>query len=61
MDLDTRDPKEAIFELEQTGELTFRRIRKDDESLGEEFVFVVDDDGAVTRFTSHSNFMVKVH
>ncbi len=60
MGLNTRNPKEAINKLTKTGEHAFRRVRKDDESLGEEFVFEVDDDGAVTRFKSHSNWMTKV-
>ncbi len=60
MDLDTRDPKEAIFKLKKTGEHTFRRVRKDDESLGEEFVFEVDENGAVTRVKNHSNWMTRV-
>ena len=60
MGLRTRNPKEAISELKKTGDHTFRRVRKDDESLGEEFVFEVDGDGAVSRFMSHSNWMTKV-
>ena len=60
MDLDSRDPKESISKLSKTGENTFRRVRKDDESLGEEFVFEIDESGAVTRFMSHSNWMTKV-
>jgi CubicO group peptidase (beta-lactamase class C family) len=60
MDLDSRDPKESIYKLSKTGEHTFRRVRKDDETLGEEFVFVLDDEGAVTRFMSHSNWMTKI-
>jgi CubicO group peptidase (beta-lactamase class C family) len=60
MGLDTRDPKEAIFKLKKTGEHTFRRVRKDDESLAEEFVFELDEGGAATRFTSHSNWMTRI-
>jgi CubicO group peptidase (beta-lactamase class C family) len=60
MDLDSRDPKESISKLSKTGENTFRRVRKDDESLGEEFVFEVDDSGNITRFMSHSNWMTKL-
>ena len=60
MDLDSRDPKESISKLSKTGENTFRRVRKDDESLGEEFVFEIDDSGNITRFMSHSNWMTKV-
>ncbi len=60
MGLGTRNPKEAIYKLKKTGDHTFRRVRKDDESLGEEFVFEIDENGNVTRFTSHSNWMTKV-
>jgi len=60
MGLDTRDPKEAIYKLKKTGEHTFRRVRKDDESLAEEFVFELDEGGAATRFTSHSNWMTRI-
>jgi len=60
MGLRTRNPKEAIYELKKTGDHTFRRVRKDDESLGEEFVFAVDESGNVTHFMSHSNWMTKV-
>ncbi|MEX1312177.1 MAG: serine hydrolase, partial [Candidatus Sulfomarinibacteraceae bacterium] len=60
MDLDTRDPKEAISKLKKIDDHTFRRVRKDDESLGEEFVFEVDESGAATRFTRHSNWMTRI-
>ncbi len=59
--LRTRDPKEGLFQLKKTGEHTFRLVRKDDEEvLGQEFVFEVDDDGAVTRYKTHSNWYLKV-
>ena len=58
--LKTRDPKEALEKLEKTGEHTFRRVRKDDEQRGEEFLFDVAEDGTVTRFKQHSNWSVKV-
>jgi hypothetical protein len=35
-------------------------VRRDDESLGEEFFFEVDDNGTVTRFLQHSNWETKV-
>ena len=60
LDLGTRDPKESLFELEHVGDHTFRRVRKDDKSLGEEFVFEVDDVGSVTRFLQHNNWATKV-
>ena len=52
--------KENLSVLEKVGEHTFRRVRKDDESLGEEFFFEVDDEGNVTRFLQHSNWETKV-
>ena len=58
--LGTRDPKEELFELEKVDEHTFRRVRKDDESLGEEFYFEVDEAGNVTRFLQHSNWETKM-
>jgi CubicO group peptidase (beta-lactamase class C family) len=58
--LGTRNPKESLFELEKVGDHTFRRVRRDDESLGEEFFFEVDDNGTVTRFLQHSNWETKV-
>jgi len=58
--LGTRNPKESLFELEKVDEHTFRRVRKDDKSLGEEFFFEVDDEGTVTRFLQHSNWETKV-
>ncbi|MEE9291632.1 MAG: serine hydrolase, partial [Acidobacteriota bacterium] len=58
--LRSRDPKNALTKLKKTGEHTFRRIRKDDESLGEAFEFDVAEDGKVTRFKRHSNWVLKV-
>ena len=58
--LGTRNPKKSLFQLEKVDEHTFRRVRKDDESLGEEFFFEVDDEGNVTRFLQHSNWETKV-
>jgi hypothetical protein len=60
LSLSTRSPGKALSKLKKTGEHTFRRIRKDDESLGETVVFEVDEDGDVTRFIHHSNWSVKV-
>jgi len=60
LSLSTRKPGKALSKLKKTGEHTFRRIRKDDESLGETVVFEVDEHGAVTRFLQHSNWAVKV-
>ena len=58
--LGTRNPKKSLFELEKVDDHTFRRVRKDDKSLGEEFFFEVDDAGNVTRFLQHSNWETKV-
>lgn len=60
LSLSTRSPAKGLSKLKKTGEHTFRRIRKDDESLGETVVFEVDEDGAVTRFIQHSNWSLKV-
>jgi hypothetical protein len=35
-------------------------VRQDDESLGEEWVFEVDEDGQVLSVTTHSNPSVRV-
>lgn len=58
--LGTRNPKEDLVELKKTGEHTFRRVRKDDDSLGEEYFFDVAEDGAVLRFKNHSNWEKKI-
>jgi CubicO group peptidase (beta-lactamase class C family) len=58
--LKSRDPGEALTKLKKTGDHTFRRIRKDDESLGETIEFDVAADGSVTRFKWHSNWSEKV-
>jgi CubicO group peptidase (beta-lactamase class C family) len=55
----TEEPLEALTELEQVGEHTFRRVR-DDESLGEEIRFDVGPDGAVLRMWHHSNFQPRI-
>lgn len=60
LELDARDPAAALAELEKVGDHTFRRVREDDGTLGESFVFELADDGSVTGFVHHSNPMVKV-
>jgi hypothetical protein len=60
LSLGTRNPGKALSKLKKTGDHSFRRIRKDDESLGETVVFEVDEHGVVTRFLQHSNWAVKV-
>jgi CubicO group peptidase (beta-lactamase class C family) len=59
--LGSRDPANALFKLKETGDHTFRLVRKDDEDvLGQEFVFEVADDGTVTRYLTHSNWSAKI-
>jgi CubicO group peptidase (beta-lactamase class C family) len=58
--LTTRDPKKQLVRLQRTGENTFRRIREDDEELGETYVFDVAEDGTVSRYKQQSNWYVKV-
>jgi CubicO group peptidase (beta-lactamase class C family) len=60
LSLGTRNPVKGLEKLKKTGEHSFRRVRKDDESLGETVVFEVDEHGVVTRFLQHSNWAVKV-
>jgi CubicO group peptidase (beta-lactamase class C family) len=55
-----RDLEDAITKLKPAGEHVFRRIRDDDESLGEEIEFEVGADGRVTRYRQHNNWMVRV-
>jgi CubicO group peptidase (beta-lactamase class C family) len=58
--LRTRNPKDNLEKLQKVGDHTFRRIRDDDESLGETVIFDVGDDGTATRFKQHSNWYVRV-
>lgn len=54
LQLDSRDPAGELVRLRQVGEHTFRRIRADDESLGEEIFFEIGPDGSATRYRRHS-------
>ena len=54
LQLDSRDPAGELVRLRQVGEHTFRRIREDDESLGEEVYFELGPDGEVVRYRRHS-------
>jgi CubicO group peptidase (beta-lactamase class C family) len=54
------DPDDWIQPLKHTEGNVFRRVRKDDKSLGEEWVFQVDEDGQVLSVTTHSNPSVRV-
>jgi CubicO group peptidase (beta-lactamase class C family) len=58
--LASRDPAQSMVRLQPAGEHTFRRVRTDDESLGETVYFEVDADGTVRRFQQHSIWMNKV-
>lgn len=58
--LRTRSPKKSLQKFKKVDEHTFRRIRDDDESLGETLYFEVGEDGAVTRALQHSNWSTKV-
>ena len=56
LDLPTMDPIEDLTRLRKVGEHTFRRIRKDDETLGETIVFEMDADGRPARLIWNFNF-----
>ena len=56
-ELDTDDWVHPLKHIEGT---TFRRVRSDDQSLGETWVFAVDADGRVLSVTSHSNPELRV-
>ncbi|MBW2257047.1 MAG: serine hydrolase [Deltaproteobacteria bacterium] len=62
VDLTSRetDPNDWIAPLKRIEGRVFRRVRPDDGSLGEEWVFEVDRDGHVTSVISHSNPMTRV-
>ncbi len=59
LSLPTRQPMKDLIRMKKTGELTFRRIRKD-ETLGEEIVFEMGPDGKTARFRRHSNYSTRV-
>lgn len=54
------DTDDWISPLKHVDGHVFRRVRKDDDSLGEEWVFAVDEDGVVVSVTSHSNPATRV-
>ncbi len=54
------DPDDWIAPLKHVDGHVFRRVRSDDNSLGEEWVFAVDEDGQVLSVTVHSNPYVRV-
>ena len=54
------DPDKWIAPLTHVEGHVFRRVRADDGTLGEEWVFEVDEDGHVLSVTVHSNPAVRV-
>jgi len=54
------DPDDWIAPLKHVDGHVFRRVRTDDDSLGEEWVFEVDEDGRVVSVTAHSNPSIRV-
>jgi hypothetical protein len=59
--LPSTNPMEDLLKLRKTGENTFRVVRKEDDSLGEEVVFEMGPDGRANRFTRHSNRYPRVN
>lgn len=57
--LPTMDPVRALTKLRKTGEHTFRRVRSD-ETLGEEYRFVMGADGRPTHYVVHNNLYRRV-
>jgi len=58
--LPSDDPVNDMQQYKYTGKDTFRRIRKDDGSLGEELRFERDINGKVVRLINNSNFENKL-
>ena len=56
----TRDPLESLTKLKHIEGSVFRRVRDNDEGLGEEFVFELDAQGRVLRLKQHGNYSEKV-
>jgi CubicO group peptidase (beta-lactamase class C family) len=54
-----RDPEVALTKLNKTGDHVFRRIRTDDDVLGETYTFDISDDGSVKRYQHHHSWYVK--
>jgi CubicO group peptidase (beta-lactamase class C family) len=55
------DPEDWIAPLKHVEGHVFRRVRTDDKSRGEEWVFEVDEDGQVVSVTVHSNPAMRVN
>jgi len=60
LELESRDPARDMMRLQHAGEHTFRRVREDDDSLGETVYFELGEDGTVRRFKRHSIWMTKL-
>lgn len=56
----TRDPLESLTKLKHIEGSVFRRVRDNDEGLGEEWVFELDAQGRVLRLKQHGNYSEKV-
>ena len=54
LDLASSNPAADMERLQHVEDNTFRRLRDDDESLGETIRFEMDEDGIARRFTRHS-------
>ncbi len=54
------DPDDWISPLKHVEGHVFRRVRTDDESLGEEWTFALDESGQVLSVTTHSNPSMRV-
>ncbi len=57
--LPNSNPVESMTKLRRTADDTFQRVRDDDE-LGEAYIFQRDDSGAIESYTVHGNFSRKV-
>lgn len=60
LELESRDPAKDMLRLQHVGEHTFRRVREDDESLGETVFFELGEQGTVQRFKRHSIWLNKL-
>jgi len=58
--LPSDDPANDMQQFKYTGKDTFRRVRKDDGSLGEELRFERDASGKVIRLINNNNFENKL-
>ena len=54
-------PADDIGEYKYIKKDTFRRIRKDDQALGEELIFERDETGKIKNVRSFSHYMNKIN